>query len=140
METFAENVKLEIARVFGNRANEKHPLKRGSSGMEWFAKLKRLTAQLSAEEVEQFLVPLINEMLRRQSACLACYAKLCAFAEVFCAMSPVHAEHYGCLLDDRVATDGSSAVPPRDFRREVRGAIARYAGKPYTGMYVTDVP
>ena len=137
--TFAENVKLEIARVFGNRENEKHPLKRGSSRMEGFAKLARLLPNLSAEEVELFLVPLVDELLHRQSACLPCYAKLCAFAEIFCAAKPAQAWRYSRLLDERVATARRSAGPRRDFRREVRAAIAWYAEETYSGMYVTDV-
>jgi hypothetical protein len=122
-----KSTREEIERVFGNRFYEVNPFKRRSAGMEWFARLIPLVDQLSGQEVETFLVPLINKLIEHTKHCDLCTAKLLAFAELYCVrrsarQAIIYWEQYqGCIRKLR-----RGGFRERDFRTEVYQAIELY--------------
>ena len=121
--------RAEIKRLIGNRHSEAHPFKRGSAGMEGFARMLPLVDQLTTDEVRDFLLPMVDELLNKVSDCFACQAKLLVFAEMFCSRRvPLQAIEYwkkyralmSCLEEIHYT---------RDFRSEVYEVIERYCGQ-----------
>jgi len=118
--------RAEIKRIFGNRRGESHPFKRDSAGMEWFSRMFPLVDKLTAEEIRDFLLPMVDELLTSMRHCLMCRAKLLLFAELFCSRRlPLRARSYWAMHQALVwqATKGESS---RDFRAEVYEALDRY--------------
>jgi hypothetical protein len=116
----------EVNRIFGNRHGEAHPFKRDSAGIEWFSRMFPLVDQLTAEEMRDFLLPMVDELLASMEHCLLCQAKLLVFAELFCSRRlPLRARAYWVRQQTLVwhAAKGSYS---RDLRAEVYEALDRY--------------
>lgn len=121
-----ESTREEITRIFGNRESEADPFHSGSAGMEWFSRMLPLAHELSCEEINTFLVPLMDALLLQVKGCAACRAKGLVFAELYCARSAPdkansYREQYETLLSRRRPESA-----PRDYREEVYGSIRRY--------------
>lgn len=124
--TMKPTSRSEIIRIFANRHKEAHPFKRDSAGMEWFSRTIPLVHQLSKKEIDAFIVPLIDNLLRRMDCCALCRAKLLVFGEIFCSHKSVRSsisywKQYQQLLSRR-----RKGHKERDFRTEVYHAIETY--------------
>jgi hypothetical protein len=121
------STRAEIKRVFGNRFYEANPFKRNSAGMEWFARIIPLVKELSKREVETFLVPLINKLLKHTKECDLCTAKLLVFAEIYCSCgAPIKAAIYRRKYQECLKKLRLGRYKTRDFRSEVSQVIDLY--------------
>ncbi len=120
------STRSEIERIVGNRHTEKHPFRQNGAGMEWFSRMLPLVGQLTKNETEDFLAPLIDKLLARTDCCLLCRAKLLAFAEIYCSQKTARkAIGYWKQYQECVAKRRKGATS-RDFRTEVYHAIQQY--------------
>jgi hypothetical protein len=132
--TMHKSIREEIKRIFGNRFYELNPFKRGSAGMEWFARAIPLVDQLSRQEVETFLVPLIDKLLKHTKDCTLCTAKLLAFAEIYCCRrSARHAMRYWQQYQQCMQKMSKGKFKIRDFRTEVYEAVQCYLEQGHRG-------
>ena len=123
------SARAEIKRIIGNRHGEAHPFKHGSAGMEWFSRMCPLVDQLTAEEMQNFLLPMVDDLFESVPHCRLCQAKLLVFAEIFCCRgAPLQAKEY--WQQYRVLVSFMEIVHSvRDFRAEVYEAMDRYCGQ-----------
>ncbi len=123
------STRSEIKRIFGNRHTEEHPLKHSSAGMEWFARSLPLIRQLNKSEIDNFLVPLIDDLLAQlQNDCDPCTGKLLAFAELYCSHASVTQSQKYWLRYQKLMKDRSrSRAKFRDFKSETFQAIHLYS-------------
>jgi len=128
-----ESTRLKILQTFEDRQKEGHPFQTSSRGLKDFARLIPLVEQLSKEEVETFLVPLIDDLLKKLGDCLSCRAKLLVFAEMFCARSRLQAFRYRRFYKHSQEECLKVSEDVRDFRGEVQAVVARYYPKRQMG-------
>jgi len=120
------STKAEIERIVGNRRAEVHPFKSNSAGMEWFSRMIPLVDELTRKEVDEFLLPLLDELVEGLKSCESCRAKLLVFAELYASRkAPLKAADYWRQYQHLVANRREDATS-RDFRAEVYEAIDRY--------------
>ena len=126
------STRSEIERIIGNRHTEKHPFKRRKAGMEWFARMLPLVQQLTKKETEEFLAPLLDNLLPQTKCCLLCKIKLLIFAEIYCSQKSARKavgywKQYQASIEDlyRSAKLRKGELR-RDFRAEVYHAIEQY--------------
>ena len=123
------STRAEINRIVGNRHGEAHPFKRGSAGMEWFARMLPFVDQLTVEEIRNFLLPMVDDLFASVPHCRLCQAKLLVFAEIFCCRrAPLQAKEYWKQYSALVSFLGI-VHHTRDFRAEVYDAMERYCGQ-----------
>ena len=116
----------EINRIVGNRQGEAHPFKRNSAGMEWFSRMIPLVDQLTVAEMQNFLLPMVDELLASLPHCRLCQAKLLVFAEIFCSRRlPLHARAF-LKRYQALVRRSNGAQDARDFRAEVYEAMSQY--------------
>ena len=118
--------RAEIKRIIGNRHFETHPFKRCSAGMEWFSRMLPLVSQLTKEETDEFLIPMLDELLQRLTHCIACRAKLLVFSELYCSQkrtrkAALYWKEYWRLLSHQ-----KDCAEQRDYRTEVYEAVELY--------------
>ena len=124
----------EIRRVFGNRMFEHHPLRHGGAGMEWFAVLTPSIRVMSADDLSEFVLPRLEQLLTKVKCCRSCACKLCAFAEIMLAAGmPEKAKAFGARYAEHFDSPDFFAMrtgrtSSRDFRAEVREELEKRAG------------
>lgn len=123
-----KSTRNELLRVFGNRYSEKHPLKHCSAGVEWLARSLPLVKTLTKDEIDNFLVPLIDDLLARiQDDCELCTGKLLAYAEIYCSHgSTSQALKYWQLYHKLMKKRSRRHAKFRDFKSEVYIALQIY--------------
>ena len=95
--------------------------------MEWFARIIPLVEELSRQEVETFLVPLINKLVVHTNDCALCTGKLLAFAEIYCSRrSAGQALIYWKQYQECMNRLRRGRYQERDFRAEVYQAVELY--------------
>jgi hypothetical protein len=95
--------------------------------MEWFARIIPLVDQLSKQEVETFLVPLIDKLIEHTKGCDLCTAKLLVFADIYCSRrSPGQAIIYRKQYQQCMEKLRKGRYRKRDFRTEVCQAVELY--------------
>ena len=113
----------EIERIIGIAHAEKHPFRHSGAGQGCFAGMCEQVDQLTEIEFVEFLLPRIDELLKRQVDCVPCYAKLCIFAELYCQRkNSDRARKYRQLLDACLERSISS----RDYRAEVQEVLLQH--------------
>ena len=120
------STRSEIKRIIENRHTEAHPFKSNSAGMEWFSRMLPLVGQLTKKELDEFLVPLINDLLGKMDCCSLCTAKLLAFAEIYCSQKSVRKSIRYWIRYQECMADMRGDNKDRDFRAEVYEAIETY--------------
>jgi len=120
------STRSEIMRIFGNRHTENHPFKNGSAGMEYFSTLIPLVAQLTRQEIDEFLVPLIDDLLEYTDNCHPCHLKLLVYGELFCSQKSVkHSIRYWKMYQE-LLRKRRKGKKERDFRTEAYQSIETY--------------
>jgi hypothetical protein len=120
------STRLEIERIVGNRDSEAHPFKRNGAGLKSFSRMLSLVDLLAREEIEEFLLPKLDDLLLRLKNCFSCQAKLLAFAEIYCSRkNPRKATTYRKQYQKHLSQRRED-TESRDYRAEVHKAIGQY--------------
>ena len=127
--TMESSARLEILLTFQKRHSEGHPFQTGATGMKEFARLIPLIEELSREEIETFLVPLMEGLRAELKNCLSCEAKFLVFAEKFCTNIRGYGHKYKRLYKHCVEQTRSEGGKKRDYRGEVEEVITKYRDK-----------
>lgn len=126
------STRAEIERIIGNRHTEQHPFQTRRAGMEWFARMLPLVQQLTKKETEEFLAPLLDNLLPHTNCCLLCKIKLLVFAEIYCSQKSARKaigywkQYQQCIAALYRHVKLSKGEVRRDFRTDVYHAIEQF--------------